>query len=84
MNVTLRKPRSPGPWVSEETCACGAVYRRSHYGITWRMGVEFFDASNPDETRYRSRGPVLWAMRVLKLDAWYEHHRHCRPPMEAQ
>lgn len=81
-NETLRKPRSPGPWVNEETCTCGAHYRRSRYGISWKMGVDLVRATNggfEGGGGYRSKGPVLWAMRVIKLDAWYNYHRDCVP-----
>lgn len=32
---------------------------------------------NGDAGGFRSRGPVLWAMRVMKLTAWYEKHACC-------
>jgi hypothetical protein len=46
------------------------------------MGVDLVRAANGGYEGgggYRSAGPVLWAMRVLKLDAWYYYHRDCVP-----
>lgn len=46
------------------------------------MGVDLVRATNggfEGGGGYRSKGPVLWAMRVLKLDAWYNYHRDCVP-----
>ena len=84
-NATIRRPASPGLWVNEETCTCGAHYRKSRFGITWKMGVDLVRASNggfdsENGGGYKSAGPILWAMRVLKLDAWYHCHRDCDVP----
>lgn len=35
-----------------------------------------FDLDNPPGG-FRSRGPVLWTMRVIKLERWYEDHADC-------
>ena len=77
MNATMREPRSPGPWVDEDGCACGDSFADFHAGITFDEGVQAvraagggFDAGGG----YRSRGPVLWAMHVLRLDDWYREH----------
>lgn len=48
------------------------------------MGVDFVRAANggfdsENGGGYKSAGPVLWAMRVLKLDLWYTTHRACEP-----
>lgn len=67
--------------VSYDVCVCGALYSTSHFGITFQQGVNYIrteaawrgDAGNG----YRSRRPVLWAMHVLKLQAWYQEHYRC-------
>jgi len=35
------------------------------------------DQNKVNNGGYRSRGPVLWAMRVEKLQAWYLNHMFC-------
>lgn len=35
------------------------------------------DQNREKEGGYRSRGPVLWAMRVAKLNEWYLNHMFC-------
>lgn len=78
VNEDLPAPRSPGPWVDPEQCeACGARYRDFRAGIDWSDGVALVRGHNGEGGGYRSRGPVLWAMRVLKLDAWYMEHWCC-------
>jgi hypothetical protein len=83
-NAYIPAPASPGWWVSDAECACGAKYRESRFGIRWRMGVDLVRAANggfdsENGGGYKSAGPVLWAMRVLKLDLWYQTHRACEP-----
>ena len=76
-------PKSPGPWVDETRCyACGGEYKR------FRGSKGFADAA--DDLRraakaagdegggFRSRGAVLWWMRVNKLDEWYLKHWPCQ------
>lgn len=83
-NAYIPAPTSPGWWVSDVECACGAKYRESRFGIRWQMGVDLVRAANggfdsENGGGYKSAGPVLWAMRVLKLDLWYYTHRACEP-----
>jgi hypothetical protein len=84
VNAEIPLPESPGPWVDEYRCTCGdhlADYSRSHYGVSWDDGVELLRDTNRgagiEGQGYRSRGPVLHAMRVLKLERWYDDHRNC-------
>ena len=76
----MPEPEPPGDWVNDETCDCGAVYKKykafSSPGAAFDMGVEMVRAANPDSV-YFSRGPVLWAAHVAKLDAWYWLHKGC-------
>jgi hypothetical protein len=47
-------------------------------GLTWADGVDYLRRASGDGGGYRSRGPVLWALRVLSLTAWRERHGWCR------
>lgn len=78
-------PSSPGPWVDDVECACGARYK------DFRAFASSADAFEQGKIALRSaqegspggvffsRGPVLWAARVLKLTEWYWSHRWCDP-----
>ena len=50
---------------------------RDESGVQWS-----WDVAVPMElwrVVFMSRGPVLWWMRVSKLEAWYQFHRWCEP-----
>lgn len=87
-NVVLKAPESPEDWVDEECCSrCGEEYRRFVPGITFADGVALVRQVNggfESGGGWRSRGAVLWAMRVLKLDAWYMKHSCCLPEGEEE
>tara|TARA_Y100000310_G_C20462492_1_gene706034 strand:- start:560 stop:856 length:297 start_codon:yes stop_codon:yes gene_type:complete len=70
---------APMPWVDEQRCeACGEEYSSFRCGVSWDDGVDAVRQANiRNGGGYRSRGPVLWAMRVIKLDAWYLRHFPC-------
>jgi len=69
-------PTSPGRWVSEDQCVCGARYKDFNAGLTFEQGVTLVRAHNGGNW-YPSRGPVLWALHCNKLMAWYWKHRGC-------
>lgn len=79
-------PRLPEPETLPHTAygvclGCGAGYSTSHYGITFQQGVDYIRVQaaqwGDEGNGYRSRRPVLWAMHVLKLKAWYQEHSRC-------
>lgn len=70
-------PPPPGRHVDLERCVCGASYDDSVYDVCWLDGVALVRASNGPSGGFRSRGPVLWAMRVIKAHLWYAEHDAC-------
>lgn len=78
VNAFLSAPTPPGPWVDEDHCACGASYHSSHFSIRFTDGATLLRTINQSSSGgYRSRRAVLWAMRVLKLQHWYNQHWAC-------
>ena len=82
VNAAIDLPVSPGPWVDARRCDCGEDYK------TFRAWPSFEDAAFRIRVAnggfgegggFRSRGPVLWMMRVMKLEAWYLAHQACAP-----
>ena len=67
--------------IDEEHCSiCKASYLDFRSGVTFAEAAALVRLSNGGFEAgggYRSRGPVLWAMRVMKLRAWYEEHMGC-------
>lgn len=90
VNARLKAPKAPGWWVDSCRCqGCCATYADSHYGVTWEDGAQLvrsqYNAENDDDSGgFRSRGPVLWAMRVTKLYRWYADHHGCREGAERE
>lgn len=77
-NAFLKLPDSPGKWVNLEGCVCGAKYKACSFQVTFPEGAALVRMSNQDSNGgFRSRGPVLWAMRVIKASRWYELHMDC-------
>jgi len=78
VNPVVKPPKPPGPWVDDERCqACGALFDDFH------AGIDFADAAHRLRQLsggyragggYRTRGPVLWMMHVMKLEDWYREH----------
>ncbi len=85
---SVKKPRPSGSWVNEDRCArCGALYRDFRSGLSFaqaRREVAIHNELPPDDIDtpgfWPSRGPVLWWMRVHKLNLWYQHHAGCPRP----
>jgi hypothetical protein len=79
VNVKIRLPEPPGPHVDARKCVCGAEYAHFRHG-SWQEAVGFVRQANggfDGGGGFRSRGPVLWAWRVVKLGAWYDQHAFC-------
>lgn len=80
VNEAIPAPKSPGPWVDEERCVCGATYTDHRTWPDWMEATDMVRRANGGWHAgggYRTRGPVLWAMHVLKLTDWYEKHYFC-------
>ena len=60
-----------------DNCVCGARYKSSRFGLRWEDGVRLVRSANGEGGGYRSRGAVLWALRVLKTDRWWAEHAVC-------
>ncbi len=85
VNQTMKEPASPGTWVDPGRChVCGQRY----FDFTAHCG-SFSDAArmirehNKESYKggsaggFKSRGSALWALRVCKLDSWYQKHFDC-------
>jgi hypothetical protein len=68
-------------WCNDRRClVCRKLYENFNAGISFRDGAQAVRQANGGDVAgggFRSRGPVLWAMRCLKLDAWAEMHLDC-------
>ena len=81
VNPLVTAPRSPGSWVDEDRCDCGAAYadHRGSYGFheaAQRLRA-MAKAAGDEGGGFRSRGAVLWVLRTLKLESWYLEHWPC-------
>lgn len=72
-------------WVDDEACSvCGERYEAVDLGVTWDDGVQLVRRSNPNGPTpgssggFRSRGPILFAMKQIKRGRWYDRHIPCR------
>lgn len=90
VNETIAAPNSPGSWVDEDSCSCGDTYRdfRCVAASTFEEAAQLLRARfrAADRERglhgdtpagWRTRGPVLWFWRCLKLGDWYDAHQDC-------
>lgn len=82
VNPTILPPPRPGPWVDEDRCSgCGELASDVTFGVTFEAGAQAIRAAaradGDDGGGFRSRRAVLWAMRVLRLEAWYWRHQGC-------
>lgn len=84
-NPNLPAPTAPHEWVDEVRClVCGEAYATFRPGVSFAEGAQLVRLAAGDRHEcggggYRSRRPVLWAMRVLKLREWYLRHATCAP-----
>ena len=84
VNVGIPFPESPGPWVNEFVCICEehpGEYQDFNSGVTFAEATaELRDWNRDNENTsggWRSRGPVLYMMSVIKMRRWYEAHAGC-------
>lgn len=82
VNAKIPEPRPPGPWVTKDSCECGAVYDWDADKVRWADGVERMRLANGEDEHgngggFRSRSAILWAMHVVKVEAWYLAHSAC-------
>lgn len=83
-NEHIPEPKSPGRWIDQYRCVCGAEYKNFRlFSYRTSQGNRFSEAcnrvrlANGERGGFRSRGAVLWALRVMKLQAWYDAHYAC-------
>jgi hypothetical protein len=74
----------PGPWVDDVECVCmdhPGTYKNFNSRVTFGEAADRVRQVNRDNPNapggWRSRGAVLWAMRVIKLERWYDAHAGC-------
>lgn len=88
VNPVIALPKPPGPWVDDERCSvCGADYDDHKAGVTFDAATTNLRAAAggfAEGGGYRSRGPVLHMMRVMKLADWYQTHAPCGYAMQSQ
>lgn len=88
VNESMPRPNPYCEPVDSEMCGiCGEYYAEV---VLNAGGIQ--EASDRIRSRaggwekgggYRSRGPLLWTMHILKLEAWYERHfSHCEIAMQ--
>lgn len=81
VNEHIAEPKRPGGWVNRERCLCCGARYSEHRGqvvdYSWDAATQLVRSNNGATGGFRSRGPVLWAMRVLKLTDWYLVHEIC-------
>ena len=91
VNAYIPYPREPscyGNWEDDACGVCGQKYENFKAGVVWEDGVELMKEyarrENVQGGGYRSRGAVLYAMAVLKRQAWYMRHELgcCMPVYE--
>ena len=71
--------KAPGPWIDDRRCrVCGEQIANWRAGVSWEDGQELMRqaaATQGDPSGgYRTRGPVLWAMHILKVREFYDRH----------
>lgn len=84
VNEYIPLPESPGPWVDEDRCVCQAhpgTYKKYNSQVSFGEASAELRLWNKDNENtsggWRSQGPVLHMMRVIKLRRWYEAHGGC-------
>jgi hypothetical protein len=81
VNATIDMPRTPpclGNWENDTCQICGQTYESFDSGVNWDQGIQLMKQAADEEQIYgqgfRSRGPVLYAMAVIKRRAFYMRH----------
>jgi len=84
VNEEIPLPESPGPWVDQHRCVCqahpGSYVRFNSHVSFEEAAAELREWNKDNDTTdggWRSQGPVLHMMRVIKLRRWYEAHGGC-------
>lgn len=79
VNARLRPSDPPGDWVTETECTvCGERYDAVRLlRDPFAEGAQLVRQANGEQGGFRTRGPVLWAARCLKFDAWFFRHAQC-------
>ena len=68
------------PHLTETHCLhCKAKYANFRAHPSWTEAANRIRARNGEGGGWRSRGPVLWEMRVMKMEAWLLAHHDCAP-----
>ena len=81
VNAYIAMPRMPpclGNWEDDTCQICGQTYDSFDSGVVWDEGVQLMKEAADEEQiygqGYRSRGPVLYAMAVIKRRQFYMRH----------
>ena len=83
VNARMDLPWKQYPWIHEDEFSqiacriCGTTLREERFGVSWKDGEERIRALNRQGGGYRSRGPVLWAMHVIKFERFADQHMVC-------
>jgi hypothetical protein len=77
VNPIIKTPTPPGPWVDEErNLISGQRYKDFRSQCDFREAARRIRAAADQQGipggGFRSRGPMLHAMRTCKLEQWYE------------
>lgn len=77
LNAPSPLPKSPGRWVNLERCSgCGATFKEHRAHPAMGAASQRIRQRN-DDKQFRSRGPLLWEMHVMKAEDWYVTHAGC-------
>jgi hypothetical protein len=83
-NAEVLDPVPPGPWCNEKECICGGHiedYRSYNSRVTFDEAAARLRQTNRsagiEGGGYRSRGPILHMMSVMKLERFYDDHAQC-------
>ena len=85
MNPRIKAPAAPGEHCDQEFCyGCGESYEEFRLYFSFAEAADLIRhkafGEGDEGGGWRSRGPVLWVMRVMKLNAWYDKHSGCGMP----
>jgi len=93
VNAYIPMPRTPpclGNWEDDTCQICGQRYDQFDSGVNFDQGIQLMKKAADEEQIYgqgfRSRGPVLYAMAVIKRRDFYMRHEIncCLPVAENQ
>lgn len=86
VNPQIRLTPSPGGWVDSQECTCGATYDKHRSGVSYGVACDALKTAwgTGEGKTFRSRGAVLFMMKSMKLDDWYQTHYDCGMEWEMQ